>query len=286
MAGDPIRIGSASGSTLVPGIPSRIITDEFGVQHGVVPYQIGDQSLSQGARITPGTLYSGSLSQFNGFFVERSGDITGREAGCAIIDIQYAQIDPKFIVLPTKGHDLQILAFPTAELTGFNQILETLTTITVPLVHPLLTYKFAANSIPGKLGQYGTPANAPSIGQYTYNIEIINFVNGANVDVETKTVSYNATVLTSNPDGTCTKTTSPVSVKLQALFVVNSLSFINPTNIVFAPNPAGWQCIKEDAQAICGGQIYLIEQQWKMTMVWAGLAPGTFWSNAIPVHCT
>jgi len=288
MAGSPIKIGSAALAALIPGIPSRIVTDEFGVQHGQLPYQLGDQTISQNLRLTQGTLYNGTLPQFNGFFVERSGDITGREAGAAIVEVQYAQIDPKFIILPSRSHDLQIVTVSAGDLSGFNQIFETLQNVIIPIPHPVITYKFSATTVPGKLGQFSqNPGNAPTIGQYIYSIEIFNFISPGAVTVEQKTISINATTFILDPSSnTCTKTTTPVSVTAQGVFVQNNLNFINPFNIIFSPGPNGWQCLREDAQPICGGQIYLIEQQWKMLMVASGMTPGTFWANAIPVHCT
>src|SRR5215467_10219205 len=238
MAGSPIKIGSAALAALIPGIPSRIVTDEFGVQHGQLPYQLGDQTISQNLRLTQGTLYNGTLPQFNGFFVERSGDITGREAGAAIVEVQYAQIDPKFIILPSRSHDLQIVTVSAGDLTGFNQIFETLQSVIIPIPHPLITYNFASTTVPGKLGQFSqNPGNAPTIGQYIYNIEIFNFLQSGNVLVEEKTITYNATTLILNGDGTCSKSTTPVSIQAQGVFTQNSLSFINPFNIIFSPSP-------------------------------------------------
>lgn len=283
MAGNPIKIGSATLAALIPGIPSRIITDEFGVQHGVIPYQLGDQTISQNLRLTPGTLYNGTLTQFNGFFVERSGDITGREASAAIVEIGYAQIDPKFIVLPRRSHELQIASIiPSSQ--SLSGIFDTLTIQPVPIPHPVLVYKFSRTTVPGQLGTYGTPTNAPSISNYVYQVNTFNI--NPNITVQQKTITVSATLDTFNADGSCTRIPFSFTAVFTGVFSNNTLSLINPINFVFVPNPAGWLCIKEESTPICGGQLYLIEQQWKLNLVFSGSQAGTWWSNAIPVHCT
>src|SRR5438045_422766 len=153
---DPIRIGTAAASALIAEAGSRIATDDFGVQHGSVRHWLGDQSLAQSSRFALGASYSGSLPQFSGFLVEKSGDITGIDAKCANLDVLYAKIDSLWSNVPKRTHDLQLVNITPGDISSYGALAQTLYEIIVPIPHPVISYKYASASFPTSLGTYGT----------------------------------------------------------------------------------------------------------------------------------
>jgi hypothetical protein len=224
------------------------------------------------------------MPQFSGFFVEKSGDILGGRAGDAILEVTYARLDPNWIVQPKKSHDLQLVQVKP-DTSGLGQIQDTLMTVTVPIPHTVITLKFSQATAPGALGTYGTPAGAPTVPNFLVHMYSIAPVLSSFV-IEEKTVTGNVTLVTINPDGTCTSHDSTVTATLIGIFPNVGLQPVNMLDFNFVPDPSGWLCLKEESQKLCNGNIYAVEQQWKRTMMFAGSQPGTWWQGARQLECS
>jgi hypothetical protein len=234
---DPIRTGSVSSSSLVPDEGSQIKTDDFGISWGTIRYQAGNQSLVSAARPTQGDAYLGSLPQFSGFYVDKSGDITGGPGASAELEVTYAKQDSLFVKTPERGHDLEMrdmTSLVTTLLSGAFYIVPSiipgqidtlsLSLQAVPVPHPTLSYKFSSTTAVDQLGTYSTSSNltsAPTIVPYIYKL--------------------------------------PLKVG------------VHNYGIVFLPNPQGWLCLQNDVTSICGGRFFEIQQRWKMTMLFTSV---------------
>lgn len=285
MADEPIRIGSTS---LVPDQGSQISTNDFGMQRGTARHWIGDQSDAQSSRFALGASYSGSLPQFIGFYVDKSGDITGLDGKCAYLDVGYARIDPLWQKLAKVGRDLELKQIKVAETTGFGSLYDSLLTYVVPIGHPTVTYKYSASSIPGQLGSYSSNAGGggvPSIGNYVFHFNTVDFSNPS-VQIQQKTLSTTVTAYIIYQNGTCTTSTSTSTATVTGIFTQNQLDAINLYDFVFSPDPRGWLCLKEDCNPVANATLYEIEQSWKLTMLFNGTQQGTWWRGGRIVHCT
>jgi hypothetical protein len=288
-AGDPIVLGQgASSGALIPAPGSIIKTDEFGVQRGTLRYQLGDQSKAQ-SRPAVGSLYTGSMPQFSGFYVDAPGDIVGAEGKAAFIDVDYVRVDPLFVVIPRKLSELEIKQINVAGSDAFaSTIGESLFTINIPIIHPIVQYKFSQLAPTSVLGTYSTTLpNAPTIGQTIFQLSNFNLTDSS-IDIEEKTVTYNVTTLAIDPTTTpptCVKSTAPQSTTIMGFFSQAALGLINPINYIFSPDPKGWLCIKDDNIPLAGGKLFAIEQQWKTQLVFSGTQKGTWWNDGTQI-CT
>ena len=280
MPDDPIRIGSVSGATLIPDQGSSITTSDFGVQRGTIRHFLSDQSLVQASRFNLGSSYTGSLPQFSTFFVEKSGDIQGIDGKCCYLDVTYARIDPLWVKLAKVGRDLEIKQIKVADTVGFGTLLDSFLTVVIPIAHPLVTYRYSSSSIPGQIGVYSSNAagGAPTISNQVIPFNVFDFTNPS-LDIEQKSIAANGVLIQFNAGGGCTRTNFSTTTTFTGFFVTSPLGLVNTMNVTFSPNPAGWLCIKEDANPIANGQVYEIEQQWKMTMIYSGVSPGTWWQT-------
>jgi hypothetical protein len=279
-ADDPIRIGAAALTSLITESGSHIATDDFGVQHGTVRHFLGDQSLAQSSRFSLGTSYSGSLPQYSGFFVEKSGDITGIDGKCANLDVQYARLDPLWVNIPKRTHDLQLVNIRPADLgTGYGELYDTFVQMIIPIPHPVITYKYASASYPSSLATYGTPVNAPTVPDFLFRPQFHDFTS-TSLDIEQRVVSGTATLITLDiTDGTCVRSTYPYSSTVTGVFSQLGIGLINLFNLNFTADPNGWFCLKEDVTPTGAGAFYLIEQQWKRNYIFNGTSAGTWWQG-------
>lgn len=286
MADEPIRLGTAALSTLVAESGSHITTDDFGLQHGTVRHWLGDQSVAQSSRFALGSSYSGTLPQFSGFYVDKSGDITGIDGKCANLDVEYVRLDPLWSNVPKRTHDLQLVNVSTADPgAGFGQLTETFSQALVPMPHPVLTYKYASASYPSSLGTYSAnPGSAPTMADFVFKLQNHDFTSSS-LTTEQRTVTVTGTLITFNPDGSCTRTTYTTAATFTGVFASTAISTINIFNLNFTIDPQGWFCIKEDVTPTGAGAFYLIEQQWKRNYVFNGASPGTWWTGGHQIHC-
>lgn len=283
-AGDPIRLGSAL-SGLIPDANSRISTDEYGVQRGTINYYLGDQSNAQSSRFTLGASYAGTLSQFNGFLVNRSGDIAGAEGQTAQINVEYVRIDPKWINIPLDSADLELKQIKVQDTSGFGTLYDSLLTVVIPILHPTVSYKYANATAKQDLGTYGTPTGAPNIREQVFSLNIVGLDN-TSIDIEQKTISISTTLLTFHADGTCTKSSVATTSTFTGIFTQGAASVVNPLDIHFVPDPRGWLCIKQDQKPLAAGALYEIDETWKTNLVFSGTSPGSWWNGSHTVHCT
>jgi len=235
-AGSPIPLGSAASSNvLIPDSRSKIATDDFGIQRGTIRFQLGNQSFAQNLRPAKGSPYTGDLPQFRGFLVDYPGDIQGEEGQAAYVDVTYAKLDPRFVMEPQLGHDLEYR--DAGFLTDFGSGGLFLQQPQIPIPHPLVSVKFSDTKAQNKLGKTETPAFLPKIDRYVYPV---NVVTGATIQ-NTK----------------------------DSLEIV-SLNVQTAIKMIFIPKPDGWLCVKDDNVPVCGGKFFQVEQQWKMFYIFAG----------------
>lgn len=284
-AGDPIRLGSASGTSLIPTSNSRIETDEYGVQRGTVSYQLGDQSSSQSVRITLGSAYSGTLPQFNGFLVNRSGDISGGQGQSATIDVEYVKLDPLWVNIPLDSAELELKQFQFAQLSGFGTLYDALVTAVIPVLHPTVSYRYSSATAKSDLGKYGTPTGAPTLSNQIFHYNLYA-LDSPQVTIEQKAITGTATLFTIDTNGGCTRTTTNVSSTMTGLFGTSQFGVINPVDLVFQPDPKGWLCVKQDQKPLAAGALYEIDEQWKTQYIFSGTQPGDWWTGAHQVRCT
>lgn len=284
-AGDPIRLGSASGLALIPMSNSRIQTNDYGVQYGTVTYQLGDQSSSQSVRLTLGSLYNGTLPQFNSFLVNRSGDITGGDGTTATIDVEYVKQDPKWVNIPLDSADLELKQFKLADFSGFGTLYDSLYTVVIPILHPTVNYRYSSLTAKTDLGTYGTPPGAPRLTDQIFHYSIYAF-DSTQIDIEQKIINGTGTTYTIQTNGTCTRGTVNTTSTVTGIFGTSQYMTINPVDLHFQPDPKGWLCIKQDQKPLAAGGIYEIDEQWKTQYIFSGTTPGDWWQGAHQLHCT
>jgi hypothetical protein len=229
MAGQPIPLGSARTGALIPDIGSSVATNDYGIDEGRVRHSLGDQSLAQQRRPKRGGPYAGTLPQFKGMFVDRSA-IVGAEGKACFVDVDYKALNSGWGIQPPE----QSAEMEVRDLTSFGDNLFTSGRgQTLHLPHPVLTYKFADTKPSNKRGTYALELpNAPTIGQFEFEVIWINSVQGE--------------------DGNISITTR------------------NNYSLIFSPHPSGWFCMKDDCEPLCGGRLFQIEQQWKRFYLWTG----------------
>ncbi len=238
MAGtSPIRLGSAGSAALVPTTSSSISTDEFGVQHGTITYNVGPETAAAGLRISLGSAYSGTLGSFSGFVVEKSGDIKGAEGNCATVDVGYAKIDPLFVrtievdsVLNYSSNALSQLVIWTAGIAQNNIF---------GFPDPTVSVKYAS-------------ATEPNIGTSgIYSMNPLNFPDTPDILVPF-TFHVLAGSVISYWDGMTFTSVGPLEGPATFIF-----------NLDFISNPRGWQLTKIVSNPIANRSFFAIEEQWR-----------------------
>lgn len=268
-ADDPIRIGSAATAALIAESGSRIATDDFGVQHGTITHWLGDQSLAQSSRFALGAAYSGSLPQYSGFYVEKSGDITGIDGKCAELDVQLAKIDPLWQTLPRVKFDLELKQMRLGDLAAELAFMESLFTLVIPIPHPVIDLTFGSATRPNQIGSYGTPSGAPSVGTYTFKVNQFTLSQNPHLTQVDSFSGLFAHVIGQN----CFQSQigSPPHLDGQ---ISGTSRADDALNISFAPDPTGWICITENVNPICGNAILLIQQVWTRRYTFSSFSGG------------
>ncbi len=277
MAGTvPIRLGDANTSSLIPKSNSTIRTDDFGIQRGSISYSLGDQTVSQASRISIGTSYFGMLTQFSGFYVQSSGDITGQDGQTSSIDISYARIDPLAIIEPVLTTDIELKQIQIGNLPTVLGFLETLYTVVIAIPHPVIKFRFGSSSRPNQIGTYGTPSGAPSVG--VYNVKVDQSRIQSAFMTQQDQIIPGGIFIEIFPAGTCSETllTKPI---IGGTFSANAPSPSDALNLSFRPDSNGWFCQTENSTSICNGRIFAIEQSWINRYTFSSLSGGSVWQG-------
>ncbi|HKP92324.1 MAG TPA: hypothetical protein VJS88_00380, partial [Chthoniobacterales bacterium] len=139
--GDPIVLGVARTPTQAlqtAAAGSKISTNEFGVQSGVIRHFCGNQAQAQGLRPAEGTAFSGQLPQFKGFLADYAGDVVGEEGQACYIDVVYCAIDPRFVVKADEDTELRWINTSDSALVS-----DIATYGRIGLPEPVATIKYA-----------------------------------------------------------------------------------------------------------------------------------------------
>lgn len=241
MAGERIPLGTASTGVLVPDIGSQIQTDQFGIDSGVIRHSLGNQSGAHALRPAAGDLYDGTLPQFAGFFADGSG-ITGRDGNASYVDVVYRKRVPNWPKIPVRTHDSESHSFQITQ--GDPSVTYTYNGMTVR--HPVLTYRFSVDPSPVVAADPDAP------------------VGGGGPAVDPQLLG---TYLASPPHAPVMGDQTIRPFVTIGNFIAGQWAWFE---FHFKPNTLGWECIKNDVTPLCGGKIYAVDQQWKLTYYQSG----------------
>ncbi len=165
-AGDPIKLGSASGSSLVPEPGWQIQTNDFGTDVAELTYNLGNQSSAMTVRPSRGDSYSGGLSALSGFICDSSA-VMGGEGTTAKIKAVYMLPNPKFKRVVSVTYNTVVLNAETGGVTTL-----------IPIPEPAVVRRYVNTTGPEyTFGQYISLAQGHLIG--FPNINAISNIPGA-----------------------------------------------------------------------------------------------------------